>query len=132
MIAEDVAGERGHVRRQLSLTDAGRKTVARDLPEILRNEPLESPLFALALGCARVVDTEGLPTLLRPRMASAASTLTREERSLNADSDGAEYWVRAVRERRIAHLQADIAWLQSIVGRRIPAKPPTQDDSRTA
>jgi len=132
VVATEGRGARGHSRRDLSLTDAGRKMVARDIPEVLRNEPLESPVFALALGCARITDTEGLPTLLKPRMASAARALTREERDLHTNSDGSEYWARVARERRIAHLQADIAWLQSIVARRIVATSRPHEDSATA
>jgi hypothetical protein len=56
-------------------------------------------------------------------MASAARTLTREERDLNAGSDGAEYWARVARERRIAHLQP-------IVARRLVANPDRLPDSR--
>lgn len=119
VVATEARGENGHTRRQLTLTPAGEATLARDVPKVLRSQPLESPLFALALGCATATDTDGLPDLLKPLMANAARRLTAEERTLNASATEAGDWQRVARERRIAHLQADIAWLQSILGRRL-------------
>ena len=60
---------------------------------------------------------EELLAVLRPRMALAARRLTEEERSLREGSSAE--WPRSARERRIAHLQADIAWLQGLMGHRI-------------
>lgn len=130
--ATEVRGAKGHIRRELALTATGMDQIARDTPEVLRTEPLESPLFALALGCARQTDTERLPELLKPLMASAARRLTAEERSLKATGDDPADWSRVARERRIAHLQADIAWLQSILGRRLVAQSPAASHSRSA
>lgn len=113
-------GPSGHLRRTLRLTEAGRARLAGEVTTVLRQEPLESPLFALALNCAQAADTAALPALLRLRMAAAARTLTDEERRLAATADD-EYWSVAGRERRVAHLKADVAWLQSVLGRRVVA-----------
>ena len=128
LVATAVRGENGHIRRDLALTESGRSVTAASVSHVLRTEPLESPLFALALGCACVTETDGLTALLKPRMAMAARRLTMEERSLNANKDGSEYWNRVARERRIAHLQADIAWLQSLLGRRTVPQAATASD----
>jgi DNA-binding PadR family transcriptional regulator len=133
VVATGTRTDGGHSRRELALTSAGNGVLARDVPEVLRTHPLESPLFALALGCATATDTEGLPDLLKPLMANAARRLTAEERSLNASSRDAGDWQQVARERRIAHLQADIAWLQSILGRRsVPGATESAHHSRTA
>lgn len=133
LVATAVRGENGHVRRDLALTDTGRTTTTAAATHVLRTEPLESPLFALALGCAAAAatETDGLAGLLKPRLASAARRLTLEERALNASASGAAYWDHVTGERRIAHLQADIAWLQSILGRRsVPSAPEIAERSR--
>ena len=123
LVATSVRGENGHIRRDLALTETGRTTTTAAAAHVLRTEPLESPLFALALGCAAVTETDAFANLLKPRMASAARRLTLEERALHANAGSAAYWDQVAGERRIAHLQADIAWLQSILGRR--SVPPT-------
>jgi len=118
LVSRDARGESGHVRRNLELTEAGRQRVAAEAVEVLRHEPLESPLFALALNCAEAADTQALPAILRMRMAGAARRLTDEERSLTSGGTEAPYWQRAGQERRVAHLKADLTWLQSVIGRR--------------
>lgn len=118
LIAHEERGDRGHPRRALHLSDEGKQRIARDTAEVLRTEPLESPLFALALDCAQAADTDTLPDLLKLRMATAARRLTEEERALAHASMDEEYWSRAGRERRVAHLRADVAWLQSVLARR--------------
>ena len=116
--AEDGRGETGHFRRLLRLTDRGRDSAGTEAAEVLRREPLESPLFALAVAAAGVSRREDAMGVLRPRLAAAARRLTEEERTLRkADADP---WSEAARERRIAHLQADISWLQGLLGRRFP------------
>jgi DNA-binding PadR family transcriptional regulator len=117
--AQEERGERGHPRRTLCLTREGQDRIASEAAGVLKSEPLESPLFALALDCAQATDTGVLPDLLKNRMASAARKLTEEERSLAHLSGDDEYWSRAGRERRIAHLRADVAWLQSVLTRRM-------------
>lgn len=113
--ADDIRGENGHYRRALTLSKAGRTRVESAAAGILRSEPLESPLFALAVAVAGRTG-EQLAATLKPRLSVAARQLTEEERTLRGDApDG---WSRAARERRIAHLQADIAWLQGLLGRR--------------
>jgi|GEM_PF-5362264 len=112
--ADDIRGETGHYRRALAISKAGRERVEREARALLRSEPLESPLFALAVAVAGQGGSDALATLLKPRMAEAARQLTREERSLR---DAAE-WARPGRDRRVAHLQADIAWLQRLMGRQ--------------
>lgn len=116
--AQEERGERGHPRRTLCLTPDGQSRIAADAADVLRTEPLESPLFALALDCAQATDTGVLPDVLRNRMATAARKLTEEERMLAQLAGDDEYWSRAGRERRIAHLRADVAWLQSVLARR--------------
>ncbi|MBI2767223.1 MAG: helix-turn-helix transcriptional regulator [Chloroflexi bacterium] len=116
--AHEERGERGHPRRALHLTEAGKRRVAEDAVDVIRKEPLESPFFALALNCAQATDTNVLPGLLRMRMSGVARKLTDEERQLALSPQEGDYWSRAGRERRVAHLRADIAWLQSVLGRR--------------
>lgn len=106
-------GESGHYRRALKLTRRGRDRVAREAVEVLRTEPLESPLFALAVAVAEADGPERLGALLRPRMAGAARALTQEEFALRQGEDAA--FGRAARERRVAHLRADLAWLQGLM-----------------
>ena len=110
--AADIRGESGHYRRALTLSKPGRERVAREAAEVLRGEPLESPLFALAVAAAERAGTGKLAELLRPRMAAAARRLTEEERSLRAP---AGEWTRAAAQRRVAHLQADLGWLQGLM-----------------
>lgn len=123
--AGEVRGPSGRLRRELHLTEAARALVAADTREVLTSAPLESPLFALAVGCARVTDTDALPEVLKTRMAAAARTLTQEERTLRGGE--IEEWNRIARERRVAHLQADVAWLQSVMGRRIVERQPADE-----
>lgn len=114
--AEDGRGETGHFRRLLRLTDSGRDAAGKEAAEVLRREPLESPLFAIAVAAAGVSQREDALGVLRPRLAAAARSLTEEERALR--ETGSDPWSQAARERRIAHLQADISWLQGLMGRR--------------
>lgn len=111
-------GPKGHARRALALSDEGRQRVSASAAQLLREEPLESPFFGLAVSCARALDEESLPEILRARMARAARQLTREERDLNF-GPGHDEWETLTRERRIAHLVADIQWLQAALGRRV-------------
>lgn len=114
--AEDGRGESGHFRRLLRLTAKGRDAAGREAAEVLRREPLESPLFALAVAAAGISQREDALGVLRTRMAAAARRLTDEERALREEA--VDPWGQAARERRIAHLQADISWLQGLLGRR--------------
>jgi DNA-binding PadR family transcriptional regulator len=118
--ATEVRGESGHVHRQLRLTEAGVAAVGADAAQLLRDEPLESPYFALAVDCANAMDTSALPALLQERMARAARRLTEEERAFRERAGNEGYWSRSSRERRIAHLQADLKWLQSVMRQRLP------------
>ena len=115
--ATEVKGPRGHLRRSLVVTAAGRDVLAGMAARVLQMEPLESPLFALAVGCADAVAVEDVAGTLRRRMGTAARRLTEEERALGFTEGVEETWRTAGRERRIAHLQADIAWLQSVAAR---------------
>jgi len=113
-------GERGQPRRLLSLTPAGQERLSREAASILANEPLESSRFALAVTCAGLRGEEHLAAVIRGRMAAAARRLTREEQTLRDQGPGGDaYWLAAARERAVAHLQADIAWMQSLMGRRL-------------
>jgi DNA-binding MarR family transcriptional regulator len=115
--AEDGRGESGHFRRLLRLTDTGREAAGKKAAEVLSREPLESPLFAMAVAAAGVSQPEDALGVLRPRLAAAARRLTEEERTLREAAT--DPWSEAARERRIAHLQADINWLQGLLGRRL-------------
>lgn len=117
LAVEPGQGGRGHVRRDLLLTQRGSERLAPEAAEVLRAAPLESPGFALAIEAARVVGEAALGEILRSRLARAARELTREERSLREGP--VEAWRAVTRERQAAHLRADIAWLQSVLGRRL-------------
>ena len=116
LAAEDQRGPTGHFRRNLALTEAGRERIGAEAGTVLRSEPLESPLFGLAVAAAGAAGLEGALDVLKRRMAMAARKLTEEERALREFAD--EPWARASRERRVVHLQADIAWLQGLLSRR--------------
>lgn len=115
LAADDIRGETGHYRRALSLTRRGRERLRTETREALTSAPLESPVFAFAVAAAGADGTENLAAVLKPRMALAARALTGEERELR-DAAGAPALGRS---RRIAHLQADIAWLQGLLGQRV-------------
>jgi len=108
---------RSQVRRQLAVTDTGREELAARAAQVLADEPLESPLFSLALYCAAELGSLDVEALLRSRMAGTARQLTAEERTLRERESGEASWQQLGRERRVAHLQADLGWLQSVVRR---------------
>jgi DNA-binding PadR family transcriptional regulator len=113
--ADDIRGGSGHLRRALTVSRKGRERTQREAAEVLRREPLESPLFSLAVAAGANQD---LATMLRPRMATAARRLTDEERESNEGARATDPFGEAARSRRIAHLQADISWLQGLLGKR--------------
>lgn len=115
--ADDIRGESGHYRRALTLSKVGRERVTTEAREVIRSEPLESPVFSLAVGVLGTGGVEALADALKPRMALAARQLTVEERALKT-GNGAD-WSAAARERRVAHLRADLGWLQGLMGRRL-------------
>ncbi len=119
LAADDIRGENGHYRRALSLTRQGCERLRAERREILQKEPLESPLFALAVAAAGGDDADGLAAILKPRMALAARKLTEEERSLRLSDSGS---LELARSRRVAHIRADIAWLQGLLGKRTVEK----------
>jgi DNA-binding PadR family transcriptional regulator len=110
--ADDIRGDGGHYRRALTITRAGKERLEREAATVLASEALESPLFALAVGAAGEQEP-GLAELLKPRMAAAARALTEAERESPESSSAPAL------ERRIAHLRADITWLQGLLGRRL-------------
>jgi DNA-binding PadR family transcriptional regulator len=110
--ADDIRGDSGHYRRALTITRRGRERLAREAVAVLASETLESPLFALAVSAAGA-QGPGLAELLRPRMAAAARALTAAERGTPGPGNAPAI------ERRIAHLRADITWLQALLGRRL-------------
>lgn len=118
LAADDIRGESGHFRRALSLTRRGRERLQAETREVLRSEPLESPLFALAVAAAGEEGAEALAAILKPRMALAARQLTEEERALRTGSTEPG---ELARSRRVAHIQADIGWLQGVLGKRVVA-----------
>ncbi len=115
--ADDIRGESGHYRRALTLSKRGRDRATTEAREVIRTEPLESPLFSLAVAVVGQDGGESLAAALKPRMSEAARQLTAEERSLR--TGGSEDWSATARERRVAHLQADLSWLQRLMGRRL-------------
>jgi len=115
--ADDGRGESGHLRRALSLTGAGKKQLASEVAAVLQAESLESPLFTIAIESTGVCEAGVADAILRQRMASAARRLTSEEGTLRTETAPSGAWSRASRERTVAHLQADIAWLQRVVRR---------------
>ena len=117
-------------RRSLGLTPEGYAWLAGEVGRALRTEPLESSLFALALGCVPELDRDTLASVLKPRVASATLRLTDERRALTSESASAGYWGRIRRERQIAHLQADIDWLESVLRPRLtPKRPPRANEA---
>lgn len=119
LTTERVPGKNGHARRRLALTGAGWEQLATMAAGIVRREPLASPRFALAIACGGALDAASLADVLRRRMATAARLLTAEERRLAAMAD-APFWERASQERRVAHLKADLQWLQAIRAHDLP------------
>ncbi|MGE0601532.1 MAG: PadR family transcriptional regulator [Dehalococcoidia bacterium] len=115
--ADDIRGESGHYRRALTLSKRGRERVTAEAREVIQSEALESPVFSLAVAVMSQGGVEVLAKALKPRMAAAARQLTSEERSLKAATD--RDWSAAAKERRVAHLQADLSWLQGLMGRRL-------------
>ncbi|MCC7365908.1 MAG: helix-turn-helix transcriptional regulator [Dehalococcoidia bacterium] len=122
LLEETSSGPGGH-RRSLRLTEEGDERIRAMTVDVLRHESLESPLFALALSAAEHLDPSILPGILRVRMAGAARRLTEEERQLATP----EALATLARERRIAHLKADVAWLQSVLSRRAAEKAPPSE-----
>lgn len=112
--AELEAGETGHLRRRIELTEAGRAALAGATREVLGSAALESAEFALALAVAGTAVPGDGGDLLRARMAAAARQLTALERELRRGGDP----FAVARERQAAHLRADIAWLQEQLRRR--------------
>ena len=127
--ADDIRGANGHFRRALTLTRVGRERLRREALDVLRQEPLESPLFSLAVTAAGAEAGDAMAAVLRPRMALAARRLTEEERALRTDGGSAP---EAARSRRIAHLRADISWLQGLLGRRHPTEAVSPNSFREA
>ncbi len=114
-------GDRGKPRRALHVTSAGVLRLSEEAGAALREEPMESPAFALALACAQQVGASEIPEMLKLRMRRAASELDEEEDVLASEAH--DSWLRAAHERRIAHLKADIDWLQMILAREGVAIP---------
>lgn len=102
-------------RRLIRLTPKGHQALAEETLATLRREPLESPLFALAVTSARAGNAAVFVNVLRSRITTATRRLTAEERALAQQGGDERFWSRAGREQRIATLQADINWLQSVI-----------------
>ena len=102
--------------RPLALTGKGRARLRKECVRVLRAEALASPLFALAVAAADAGDDAETERVLRERMRGAARELTRAERP--STGEAAAFWASTGRERRVAHLKADLQWLQAMVARR--------------
>ncbi len=123
--AVQAGGEPGRPgERTLRLTLKGQRMLAEHVITLLRYEPFDSPLFALAAICAGSDRLGELHAILQSRIASASTQLTEEETALARSAREDRYWSRVGRERVIAHLQADITWLQSVMS----ARPGASDD----
>ena len=117
LLARELRGERGHIRRTLELTSAGRTRLAQDTPTALRDEALESPFFGLALDCIELAHVEtDLEAVIGERLEQAEHQLRQEERSGGGDGAALGHWARAGNDRRVAHLRADIAWMRESLG----------------
>lgn len=124
LAARDERGPDGRVRRMLSLKKKGAARLKKESARVLEREPLASPLFALALSSAEALQDITLTELLRARMSAAARTLTRTEGTLNKLSGDSGFWVRTSHEREVAHMKADLQWLQSVMRRKQIEAPP--------
>ncbi len=115
--AVEAGGDPGRPgERTLRLTAKGRRILAEHVITLLRYEPFDSPLFALAASCAGSDHSGVLHSILLSRIASASTRLTEEEKALATSAADERYWRRVGRERVIAHLQADITWLEAMAG----------------
>ena len=123
-------GDRGKPRRALHVTAAGLGRLSEEAGTALREEPMESPVFALALACAQQVGASEIPELLKVRMNRATNELSEEEDVLAREAE--DTWLRAAHERRIAHLKADIDWLQTVLSRESGAVPRRRRRRRAA
>jgi DNA-binding PadR family transcriptional regulator len=128
--ADQIESDRGHYRRTLALSQTGRARVQAEATEILRSEPLESPLFSLAFAAVGDSDPE-LLAVLTPRVTLAARRLTDAERTLR-ESRCSDEGSRSARERRMAHLQSDIAWLRGLMAHRVVEPEPDGHAARRA
>lgn len=118
LLAREVRGERGHLRRTLELTAAGLARLGAELRSVLRDEPLESPFFGLALDCveaARVATDLG--SVFRERLLQAERRLAEHEQDTASADEPSGSWGRAARERHIAHIRTDIIWMREALGR---------------
>ncbi len=109
------AGEHGPARRRLTLTGRGHERLAWLADRAIRQLPLQSPLFALAIGGAECIGEDRLSRLLKDRLAAAARDLTAHERDLGASPGPG----RLKQEREVVHLRADVGWLQHALARRL-------------
>jgi DNA-binding PadR family transcriptional regulator len=108
-------GSGGPARRQLALTERGRDRLGWLADRSIRQLPLQSPLFTVALGAAGCIGDGRMDELLATRLGGAARELTACERELSR----AEGPARLKYEREAAHLRADVGWLQhTLAGRR--------------
>ena len=130
--AEEQRRKDGRARRMLWLTEEGSARLKEESSRILEREPLASPLFALALNSADAIQDSELSEVLRRRMSAAARTLTRTEVTMNELNGNADFWTRSSHERQIAHMKADLQWLQSVMRRNDAEAPQRTERAKQA
>ncbi len=130
--SKDERGPDGRARRMLSLSKKGAQRLKTVAAELLVQEPLASPMFALALSSAESLQDAELTEVLRTRMAAAARTLTQTERTLSKLTGQSGFWVRTSQERQVAHMKADLSWFQSVMRRKNTEEPSETQSSRLA
>jgi len=124
LASKDERGPDGRVRRMLLLKKKGTLRLKKESIRVLEREPLASPLFALAISSAESLRDVMLTEVLRKRMSAAARTLTRTEGTLSKLNGDSGFWVRTSQEREVAHMKADLQWLQSVMRRKQVEAPP--------
>lgn len=114
LVASLETGGRGPARRKLALSDRGSERLAWLADRAIRQLPLQSPLFSVAIGAAACIGRDRFDEILRYRLAAAARELTAGERRLATTTEPG----RLVQQRIVAHLRADVGWLQQAIAAR--------------
>jgi DNA-binding PadR family transcriptional regulator len=105
----------GRPVRSLHLTERGLRLAADEAMDQVAHAPVDSPTFLLALACAASLAEPDLGRVLRGRLAEAR--LAREEtaQELQWLAGRAPAWRVAEVRRRLAHLTADVEWIEEVL-----------------
>jgi hypothetical protein len=120
-------GGPGRPVRSLRLTPQGLRLAADEAMDAVEHAPISTPRFLLALACAAVLHEPDLAPVLRRRIAEARMLREEEEQALGRPAVPA--WRAAEIRRRLAHLDADIRWLEEMHAQALEGK---GTDQRTA